>query len=82
MVLGKNVAIFDWEWGRNSALREGQNMPCSMLNSSVMLGNCLQQTTSADNIFRYFFFLGALRAKACALEILLFIELNFDGKIF
>ena len=29
----------------------------SMLNSSVMLGNYLQQTTSADDIFRYIFFL-------------------------
>ena len=29
-----------------------------LLNSSVMLGNCLQQTTSADD-----FFLGALRIK-------------------
>ena len=27
----------------------------SMLNSSVMLGNYLQQTTSADNIFRCIF---------------------------
>ena len=35
----------------------------SILNLSVMLGNYLQQTTSADNIFRYFFFLGALRVK-------------------
>ena len=26
-----------------------------ILNSSVMLGNCLQQTTSADDIFRLFF---------------------------
>ena len=24
MVLGKNVAIFDWEWGQNSAPSEGQ----------------------------------------------------------
>ena len=24
MVLGKNVAILDWEWGRNLAPREGQ----------------------------------------------------------
>ena len=30
----------------------------SLLNSSVMLGNYLQQTTSADNIFRCIFFLG------------------------
>ena len=29
----------------------------SILNSSVMLGNCLQQTTSADDIFRCIFFL-------------------------
>ena len=28
MVLGKNVAFFDWEWGPNSALREGQKVPC------------------------------------------------------
>ena len=27
----------------------------SILNSSVMLGNYLQQTTSADNIFTYIF---------------------------
>ena len=33
----------------------------SILNSSVMLGNYLQQTTSADDIFRCIFFLGALR---------------------
>ena len=30
-VLGKKVAIFDWEWGRNSALREGQKMPCLVM---------------------------------------------------
>ena len=35
----------------------------SILNLSVMLGNYLQQTTSADNIFRCIFFLGALRIK-------------------
>ena len=33
------------------------------LNSSVMLGNYLQQTTSADDFFRCIFFLGALRVK-------------------
>ena len=34
MVLGKKVAIFDWEWGRNSAPRDGQKRPCSVyLNS-------------------------------------------------
>ena len=35
----------------------------SILNLSVMLGKYLQQTTSADNIFRCIFFLGALRVK-------------------
>ena len=30
----------------------------SILNSSVMLGNYLQQTTSADDIFRCIFFGG------------------------
>ena len=37
----------------------------SILNSSVMLGNYLQQTTSADDIFRCIFFLGALRVNYC-----------------
>ena len=29
MVLGKKVAIFDWELGRNSAPRDGQKVPCN-----------------------------------------------------
>ena len=37
----------------------------SILNSSVLSGNYLQQTTSADDIFRCIFFLGALRVKCC-----------------
>ena len=35
MVLGKEVAIFDWEWGRNSAPRDGQKSPC-VLNISII----------------------------------------------
>ena len=35
----------------------GSTLFVSILNSSVMLGNYLQQTTSADNIFRCIFFL-------------------------
>ena len=27
--IGKKVAIFDWEWGRNSAPREEQKIPCN-----------------------------------------------------
>ena len=37
------------------AVRSGSLLFASILNSSVMLGNYLQQTTSADNIFRCFF---------------------------
>ena len=33
----------------------GSTLFASILNSSVMLGNYLQQTTSADNIFKCFF---------------------------
>ena len=36
----------------------------SILNSSVMLGNYLHQTASADAIFRCIFFLGALRVNS------------------
>ena len=35
----------------------------SILNLPVMLGNYLQQTTSAEDILRFIFFLGALRVK-------------------
>ena len=41
----------------------GSTLFASILNSSVMLGNYLQQTTSADDIFRWKLFLGALRVK-------------------
>ena len=33
----------------------GSMLFASILNSSVMLGNYLQQTTSADDIFRWIF---------------------------
>ena len=35
----------------------------TIFNSSVKLGNCLQQKTSADYISRCIFYLGALRVK-------------------
>ena len=44
------------------AVFSGSTLFASILNSSVMLGNYLQQTTSADDIFRYIF-LGALRVQ-------------------
>ena len=37
------------------AVCSGSTLFASMLNSSVILGNYLQQTTSADDIFNAFF---------------------------
>ena len=48
----------------------GSTLFASILNSSVMLGNYLQQTTSADDIFRCIFLLCHLRAKTYILSIL------------
>ena len=39
------------------AVCSGSTLFASILNSSVMLGSYLQQTTSADDIFRCNFFL-------------------------
>ena len=39
------------------AVCSGSTLFAAILNSSVMLGNYLQQTTSADDIFRCIFFL-------------------------
>ena len=44
------------------AVRSGSTLFASILNLSVMLGNYLQQTTSADDIFRCIF-LCALRVN-------------------
>ena len=45
------------------AVCSGSTLFASILNSSVMLGYYLKQTTSADNIFRCILFLGPLRMK-------------------
>ena len=45
------------------AVCSGSILFASILNSSVMLGNYLQQTTSADIIFSDAFSLGALRVN-------------------
>ena len=39
------------------AVCSGSTLFASILNSSVILGNFLQQTTSADDIFRCIFFM-------------------------
>ena len=45
------------------AVSSGSALFASIFNSSLMLSNYLQQTTSADDIFRCIFFLGALRVN-------------------
>ena len=45
------------------AVCSGSMLFASILNLSEMLGNYLQQTTSADDTFICMFFLGALRVK-------------------
>ena len=51
------------------AVCSGSTLFASILNSSVISGNYSQQTTSADNIFRSIFFLGALRLKTLSLLV-------------
>ena len=46
------------------AVCSGSPLFAAILNFSVMLGNYLQQTTSADNIYRCNFFLGTLRVNS------------------
>ena len=41
MVLGKKVAIFDWEWGRNSAPSEGQKIPLLVIPLSCLTASRL-----------------------------------------
>ena len=45
------------------AVCSGSLLFASLLNLSVMLGNYLQQMTSADDIFQMHYLLGALRAN-------------------
>ena len=46
------------------AVCSGSTLFASILNFSVLLGNCLQQTTSADDIFRCIFLL-VLKGLKC-----------------
>ena len=47
------------------AVCSGSTLFASILNSSLMLSNYLQQTTSADDIFRCIFFLALLGLTVC-----------------
>ena len=49
----------------------------SILDSSVMLVSYLQQTTSADDIFRCILLLGTLRVKTDGLENIYYFRLKF-----
>ena len=61
------------------AVCSGSTLFASILNSSVMLGNYLQKTTSADDIFRCIFFLGALRVNTCFVTTgILCFKVNVD----
>ena len=53
-----------------TAVCSGSTLFASILNSSVMLGNYLQQTTSADDIFGCIFFLGALRINSLSVSVI------------
>ena len=60
------------------AVCSGFMLFASILNSSVMLGYYLQQTTSADDIFRCIFLLGALRVK----KLIQFLESSWNHEYY
>ena len=59
------------------AVCSGSTLFVSILDLSVMLGIYLQQMTSADDIFRYIFILGALRFKSLENEHISELSLKF-----
>ena len=56
------------------AVCSGSTLFASLLNLSIMLGNYLQRTTSADDICRFIFFLGTLRVF-CPENVVYFLHL-------
>ena len=54
-----NMPLWQTVWTQIRLLCSGSMLFASICNSSVMIGNYLQQTSSADDIF-----LGALRVNA------------------
>ena len=58
------------------AVCSGSMLFASILNSSVMLGNYLQKTTSADDFFRCIFFIGTLRVKQYSQILFKFVHFN------
>ena len=49
LVLGRKVALFDWELGRNSAPREGQKIPWPMF---VNLDLCFIVSDGSESIYQ------------------------------
>ena len=60
-VLGPRCLLLFWVHA--VCFCSGSTLFASIFNLSVILGNYSQQMISADNIFRCFFFLGALRVS-------------------
>ena len=60
------------------AVCSGSTLSASILNSSEKLGNYLQQMTSADNIFRYIFFLALYGLSIHRCEIFLYIDYFYE----
>ena len=58
------------------AVCSGSTLFVSILNSPVMLGNYLHQTTSADNIFRCIFFLALKGLKLLYLQQNILVSSN------
>ena len=57
------ISVDPYQTALIGAACSGSTLFASILNSSVMLGNYLQQTTSADDMFRCILFLGPLRVN-------------------
>ena len=45
--IGKRVAILDWEWGGDSAPRDGQKIPCSSLYFNSTTVNKIQLSSDS-----------------------------------
>ena len=56
-------SVYPHQTAPKGAVCSGSTLFASILNLSVMLGNYLQQTTSADDMLRCIFFLALLRVK-------------------
>ena len=61
------------------AVCSGSTLFASILNKSVMLGNYLQQNTSADDIFRCIFFLALYGLKHILLCLVRMCQYAIDA---